>query len=334
MNQLKKVTICIPIYNNENTISKTLDSILNQTYKNLKIKIFDNASTDRTVEIINNYVKKFDNVELFINHINIGAEANFSKCINASDGDYTAIFHADDVYMKNIIEEQVHFLNKNIHCLAVSTNAEIINQFDQITGRQFLPVELQSSEYIEFSFNELFNLVLRYGNIITCPSVMVRTNIYKNNIKEWRGATFSTAADLDVWLRISMIGKFGIINKPLMLYRLSMESYSYRIDSLCNRFNKSDLFLVLDYYILNKYFILTNESKYLYQIILFSDILNTNINKYINNRIDFKKNIELKTTFSLRIIKYKMLNIIFYTIKYFPISNKFKEYLRKIKGKK
>lgn len=60
------VCICIPNYNNEKTIAETLDSLLNQTYKNIIIKVFDNASIDKSRQIIEMYASRYPNIHVFL----------------------------------------------------------------------------------------------------------------------------------------------------------------------------------------------------------------------------------------------------------------------------
>jgi len=330
---LKLVTICIPIYNNERTISETLESLLNQSYQNIKIKIFDNASTDKTNKIISDYATRHSNIEIIRNEKNIGGEANFTKCIQGGEGDYTAVFHADDVYMSTMVEEQVLFLETHKDCSCVATHAYYIDEKSNITGERVLPEEFSSNKFNKVDFEELFYLTLKYANIITCPSVMARTNLYTNEIKIWNGAKFQTAADLDVWLRLSRLGKLGFINTPLMKYRYSSDSYSYRIEAMCLRIERQDLFLVLDYYINNNILKLSSEEKYLYNMLSFLDVLHVNVNKYLNNRTDYEKNINLKFSFSKRIFYYKLVNLIFNVVKYIPLSNGIKKILIELKGK-
>jgi len=246
LNNNPLVCICIPNYNNEATLSETLDSIVNQTYKNIIIKIFDNASTDNSIDILREYEKRYSNIKVFQNEKNIGGEANFTKCIENMEGEYSAIFHSDDVYLSTIVEEQVNALLQ-YDISAVFVNANQINFKGEYIGKQFYPPEFKNNDFISLTFDELFDLTLKYGNFLTCPSCMAETNIYKNKIKYWNGKDFNTSADLDVWFRFSQYKKIGLINKYLMSYRLSTESYSY--NSARVRTKRHDLFLVLDYYI-------------------------------------------------------------------------------------
>lgn len=279
------VCICIPNYNNEKTIAETLDSLLNQTYQNMIIKIFDNASTDDSMKILREYEAKYPHIQVFQNEINIGGEANFTKCIEGMEGEYSAIYHADDVYMPTIVEEEVKALQNNENLVAVSVNAYKIDENSNYEGDLYkLPNEmLQSELYIFKSQIELLKTTLMYGNLIICPSVMGKTTIYQEKIKEWNGTVYKTSADLDVWLRFSEFGEFGYITtKPLMSYRVSTSSYSYNLARV--RTNRHDFFLVVDEYF-NKYkYRLEKVYRKYYKFQNFKDNINTSINLIVQNK--------------------------------------------------
>lgn len=287
------VSICIPHYNNENTISETLNSILNQTYKNIIIKIFDNASTDNSLEILKDYENKYENIKLFQNEQNIGGEANFTKCIENLEGDYGAVFHADDLYLPTMVEEQVRFLEENSSCSAVAVHSYIIDENSKIIGMRHIPQEYtQQKNNVIGNQLELFKSVLKYANYITCPSVMARTNVYKNDVKFWNGSKFKTSADLDVWFRLASFGKFGLISIPLMQYRESTASYSY--SDTRSRVGENNMFLVLEYY-LEKYRdsgLLREKDLSRFEFLLFKDNVNRTINQIINN---LEKKLDIKS---------------------------------------
>lgn len=240
------VCICIPCYNNENTVIDTLNSIHEQTYKNLIVKIFDNGSTDASVLLIKEWVLDKTGFHLFENGTNIGAEQNFNKCFDNAEGKYLAVFHSDDVYHNDIVEKQVAFLEKNKNCSAVSTLARRIDGKGNLLPKPNYPQVFLDKDITQYDFDNLLKLTLEYGNLITCPSVMARTEIIQNKIKNWRFDHFATSSDLDVWLRLAKEGGFGVIKEYLMSYRSSEASYSFRTqkDTKIN-----DLYLVLDFHL-------------------------------------------------------------------------------------
>lgn len=288
---IPQVCICIPNYNNEKTISETLDSLLNQTYRNILIKIFDNASTDDSVKILKEYEKKYENIQIFQNQINIGGEANFTKCIQNFEGEFGAIFHADDLYTPTMVEEQVKFLVKYPECSAVSTHGFVIDKNSNIISQRPIPDEfLEEKHYVIGNQLNLLKKIFENGNFITCPSVLAKTDIYKNKINEWKGEEFKTSADLDVWLRLAEFGKFGYISKPLIYYRESTVSYSF--NDRRARLDENNMFLVLEHYLniykdrLDKKDL--NNLKFLY----FKDNINRTINQIIKNNRDQKLDID------------------------------------------
>lgn len=220
------VCICIPNYNNEKTVAETLDSLIAQTYKNIVIKVFDNASTDSSIKILREYEKKYDHIHVFEGEKNIGAEGNFTKCIENMEGEYSAIYHSDDIYMPTIIEEEVKYLrDKKIG--AIFTMKKMLSR-DGVHEDKGFPNKFSRNDYYEFDFYGLFDAVLKYGNFINTPSVMAVTALYKEYIVSWENSDFATSSDLDVWFRICKIMNIGMISKPLLLYRFDDASFSFR----------------------------------------------------------------------------------------------------------
>ena len=124
------VCICIPTYNSEKTIKSTVLSLLNQSYKNIIIKIIDNASNDKTLNLISSIKDK--RLKIIRSKRKISIHENHNKCIEYSEGKYTGIFHSDDIYHKDIIREQLKFYKYNKHVGAVFTQARFINEENKI----------------------------------------------------------------------------------------------------------------------------------------------------------------------------------------------------------
>ena len=237
------VCVCIPNYNNETTIGETLDSLLNQTYKNIVIKVFDNASTDKSCDILRKYQDKYLNVQLFTSEKNIGGEANFSRCIQHMEGKYSAIYHSDDIYEPTIVEKEVDAL-ESLSISAVFAPARLINENGEFIGQSNVPQELRSQKTVQISYIELLKLNLKYGNVLICPSAMSHTETFQNVIRSWDGDLYKSATDIDVWFRFAKTKPIGLLPERLINYRLSQNSFSFR--RLKTRVEPLDIFLVLD----------------------------------------------------------------------------------------
>ena len=106
----KKVAVIMSTYNGERFIREQLDSILNQTYKNIEIVVRDDGSTDKTVEIIKEYQKSNKNIELHEGK-NLGFVKSFFELLKLADADYYSYADQDDIWLENKIELAVNCLN-------------------------------------------------------------------------------------------------------------------------------------------------------------------------------------------------------------------------------
>ena len=107
----KKVAVIMSTYNGERFIKEQLDSILNQTYKNIEIVVRDDGSKDGTIEIVKEYMQKYPNIILHQGE-NLGFIKSFFELLNLAEADYYAYADQDDVWMENKIELAVNSLNK------------------------------------------------------------------------------------------------------------------------------------------------------------------------------------------------------------------------------
>lgn len=107
----KKVAVILASYNGEKFIGEQLDSILNQTYKNIEIVVRDDGSSDNTVQIIKEYQKKYKNIQLYEGK-NLGFIKNFFELLKVAEADYYSYADQDDIWIENKIELAVNSLNE------------------------------------------------------------------------------------------------------------------------------------------------------------------------------------------------------------------------------
>lgn len=108
-----KVSIITVVYKNKDTIKDAIESVLNQTYKNIEYIIVDGASTDGTVEIIKSYGNKIDK---FISEPDNGIYDAMNKGIKLATGDIIGFLNSDDFYASNNVLEKVtnEFIDKKV----------------------------------------------------------------------------------------------------------------------------------------------------------------------------------------------------------------------------
>jgi glycosyltransferase involved in cell wall biosynthesis len=296
-NRKPLVSVCIPTYNAEKTVVSTLQSILNQTYQNSEIIIVDNASTDNTLALLQQF--KDPRIKIYTNSKNIGGEKNWSRCIGLTSGEYIAIFHADDLYNPNMVEKQVQAFQDNPSIGAVFTMANHINDRGEVIGKHKLPVELKGKKFYHFA--EIFISILRAGNFLMCPSAMVRSKIYKE-LAPFNDERFGTSADLDMWLRILERHPIAILDEKLMCYRISNAQGSYRFEYL--RTEQADFFKVMDFYLSVKSgdIDIPNSALNKYELLRSDDNITRAANQLIKGQSEDARNL-LKKSFSVKVFK-------------------------------
>lgn len=133
MKEFKLVSIIVPVYNVENYLSKCVDSIINQTYRNLEIILVDDGSTDCSSKICDEYAKN-DTRILVIHKANGGQSEARNIGISESKGEYIFFVDSDDYIEYNAIETMLEIAeNKNVDMViadiySVNEKGEILNE--------------------------------------------------------------------------------------------------------------------------------------------------------------------------------------------------------------
>ena len=121
------ISVVMSVYNGEKYLVDSVDSILNQTLFDYEVIIVNDGSTDSSLKIIKEYQKKDKRLKLINNERNIGLTKSLNKGIGISKGKYIARQDADDISLKNRLRVQYEFLELHPECVAVGSNARIVD---------------------------------------------------------------------------------------------------------------------------------------------------------------------------------------------------------------
>jgi glycosyltransferase involved in cell wall biosynthesis len=115
------VSVIIPVYNAEKYIAECLESVLNQTWKDIEIIIVDNNSTDNSLEILNRYKDKYSNCITLLTETKQGPSATRNKGLISAKGRWVQFLDADDLLLVDKIEHQVKLVDVNVVYIAGSS---------------------------------------------------------------------------------------------------------------------------------------------------------------------------------------------------------------------
>ena len=207
------VTVAIPTYNGEKFIEYALKSVLDLSYPVQDIIIMDDASEDRTIQIIQKIQVQFPqkNVRYFINHQNMGYPINWNKCFEYCTTDYLLILHQDDMLKKNIIHKYLDFFNHHAEIALVGSQEDYINENGKsINKKDTIPNQI-------YAKNEIYEFVSQTGSYIPCSSVMF-------NMRKIRKVGFFDtdviATDELYWPRVLTEYSIAVLGESLIYRRI------------------------------------------------------------------------------------------------------------------
>ena len=208
----KKLSIAIPTYNRLVYLKECINSILNQTFQDFSIFVFDNASDEPVEEEL----KKFNDERIHF----IGSDKNMPQVENFKrvknypfQSEYLVVFHDDDAMHPKMLELQISFLDKNKDMVFV------VSKFNRIYGKyisKFQDFPEDKIKYIIYKNNYEFTKATMLWLEYAFNSAMYRTKFY--DVIDF--STFSDFASLVSVIEVSQNGPCALIDAPLVNYRI------------------------------------------------------------------------------------------------------------------
>ena len=209
------ISVVMPVYNSEKFLSSAIESILNQSFSEFEFLIFNDASTDNSRQIINDYIKLDNRIKFHDSSINKGYSFWLNESLKYINYNYLARMDADDISDKFRFQKQYDFLKKNQEYSVVGSFIKIIDEKDHFIRKSKYPI---NDNEIKKYLNEF--------STFAHPSTMINTS-YLNKVGGYR-TIFEPAEDYDLWIRLSKISKLKNIDEYLLNYRQHSSSVSLK----------------------------------------------------------------------------------------------------------
>lgn len=204
INEKENVSVIISTYNSKEYIGKTLDSILQQIYKNIEIIIIDDCSTDGTIEYIKDNYNN-ENIRIFKNDKKLGINSNRKKAIIYSKGKYIVFLNDKDRFIDSkYIEDAVDTMEKNKKIAIVCGNHISYNLSKTIMTEQNYPYER------EVSGKELFTNF----SSINYPIPSISASVFRKKVLEKaKYEEMKNLNDSAIFLRTILYGNMAFFNE-------------------------------------------------------------------------------------------------------------------------
>lgn len=214
MNPTPKVSVIVPVYNAGEFLSKTIESILCQSYKNLEIVIIDDCSADNSKEIILSY-KDSRIIPIF-------SEKNEHLCASSnigyykSTGEYIALIGHDDIFYPDKIKNQIMYMESHPDTSVCFTKFNIIDENDNDISDYWKNIMAAYNTPNMTREQWAYTLIVN-GSVLCAPTALIRKQHLKKEPLYRMGLV--QAQDYDLWVRMISKGNFHIIDKKLTGYR-------------------------------------------------------------------------------------------------------------------
>lgn len=203
------VSIITPLYNSELFITETIESVINQTYKNWEMIITDDNSTDKGLEIVKKYSQEDNRIKYTELKNNEGAAVCRNISIGKSKGKYIAFLDSDDLWKSDKLERQIKFMEDNNYYFTFTKYQQLLENGEKIDKYIDVP------KVIDYKKALLYNPV---GCLTAIYNQEKLGKIYMPLIRKRQ--------DYGLWLKILKRTKGYGLNESLAYYRLRKVSMS------------------------------------------------------------------------------------------------------------
>lgn len=214
---MPKISVIMGVYNGEKTVRESIDSILNQTFTDWEFVICDDASTDSTLDILNEYKSKYsDKFIILHNQKNMMLSGSLNRCLEVASGEYIARMDDDDVSLPNRFEVESTFLDRNPQYAVVGSRVQYFNN-DEGLGEIIKKIETPTVYDLPKS-NPFFH-----------PTIMMRKSVYDDLEGYNCNERTRRMEDVDLWYRFYQKGYIGYnVSDVLLNYRLDKNALKKR----------------------------------------------------------------------------------------------------------
>jgi glycosyltransferase involved in cell wall biosynthesis len=228
MKDTELVSIALCTYNGEAYLAQQLNTLVNQTYKNIEIVVVDDASTDSTYAVLKDFATNYPVFKLYRNEQNLGFIANFEKAVKLCSGRLIALCDQDDIWDLKKIELQVAAIADNVF---IYHDSEFVHEDGTPIGKKMSDLMnlYRGDDPLAFLF---FNCVSGHTILMKKELIDAALPLNKGQFHDWWLAYVATS-----------IGRIDFIPQPLVKYRQhdKSETNILRLDREKDNYNLSSI---------------------------------------------------------------------------------------------
>ena len=258
---MDKITIIVPIYNVEKYLSSALDSVVNQTYKNLEVLLIDDGSTDNSKKIAEEYVKKDSRVKLFQHDggVNKGLAKTVKLGLEKANANWLVFLESDDSITPDYLETKINVIKENprvefifnaVNCFGDEEKISSMSEYFDIQNST-IKKQKNPSNYLKHFEN--FNIVPTFSCLMIKKELFIGLDF---------NSPLKPLLDWYLWAQIAQNQDFYYLDKKLTNWRLHKDSYINQKTDYQSNINFRLKILKIIYYKHNKLLYFIKSFKY------------------------------------------------------------------------
>ena len=222
-----RVSVAVPVFHGRDWIGRTIETVLEQTFDDFEVVVFDNASTDDTVDVVRGYDDP--RIRLFVNVRNLGFVRNQNRAIAYGRGELIKFLHADDALLPHCMERMVELFDRapGLGLVFARRRIELADESDpnlqrwratyaDLTGGFSELQEVNDghrlfAEWLEADF--FGNWIGEPSSVMMSRECLARTGLFSPYVQ--------IVNDIDLWLRALLQCGVGFLDEELTVYRAS-----------------------------------------------------------------------------------------------------------------
>jgi glycosyltransferase involved in cell wall biosynthesis len=210
------VSVVMAVYNGEDFLRESIDSILAQTFDNFEFIIIDDGSSDETKNILESYDD--ERIRLF-HQANMGLVKSLNRGIKEARAELIARQDADDISLPHRLQFETEFLNNNPECAMVGTASIAINESGQklhVHARLIDDKDIREELYCANPFG--------HGTIMARKNTLLEAGGYRDD--------YGPTEDYDLWRRVKNLGTLANLPHPMYHWRINPNGVSQKNNAL------------------------------------------------------------------------------------------------------
>lgn len=225
----EKISVIIPVYNDEKYLKQCIESVLTQSYRNLEVILVDDGSTDATPAICEDFRRQDDCIRVIYKQ-NEGVGASRNTGLAMATGDYILFIDHDDWLLEDHIQKLYDLLKKNQADIAIGNFSGFLEEkkvfLFYINEGQYFEKNYTPSEWFEIEYESEYNL----SQVFVVPwGKLYKASLFKNIVYP---TDTKVEDDLTTWKVYLLADKISYQNEPSYVHRVMSESVTGHVNQI------------------------------------------------------------------------------------------------------